>query len=100
MLSTIPRLFANLRLGLERVSPQVNISQEINHDSSQDTSHLDALPHPRDTHQQVDTRATPQVNMFKAKNIIIHDGSFTLNNIIGGGQGLQSMDNSTDPDCS
>jgi hypothetical protein len=75
-------------LGLERVSPQVNISQEINHDSSQDTSHLDALPHPRDTHQQVDTRATPQVNMFKAKKIKVNDGSFTINNTFGSGQGL------------
>jgi hypothetical protein len=87
MLSTIPRLLKNLRLDLERLSPQVNISQEIDHDTPQDTNHLNALPHPQDTHPQVDTRATPQVHMFKAKNIIINDGSFTINNIIGGGQG-------------
>jgi hypothetical protein len=43
---------------------------------------------PRDTHQQVDTLDTPQVNFFKAKNIEINDGSFTINNTIGGGQGL------------
>jgi hypothetical protein len=43
---------------------------------------------PRDPHQQVDTRDTPQVNFFKAKNIKISDGSFTVNNTIGGGQGL------------
>jgi hypothetical protein len=42
---------------------------------------------PRDPHQQVDTRDT-QVNFFKAKNIKISDGSFTINNTIGGGQGL------------
>jgi hypothetical protein len=88
MFSTIPRLFANLRLDLERVNPQVNISQEIHYDTPQDTSHLNALPRPRDTHQQVDTWDIPQVNMFKAKNINISDGSFTINNIIGGGQDL------------
>jgi hypothetical protein len=38
--------------------------------------------------EQVDTRDTPQVNFFKAENIKINDGSFTINNIIGGGQGL------------
>jgi hypothetical protein len=38
---------------------------------------------PRDTHQQVDTLDTPQVNFFKAKNIEINDGSFTINNTIG-----------------
>jgi hypothetical protein len=43
---------------------------------------------PRDTHQQVDTRDIPQVNMFQAKNMKIIDGSFTINNTIGGGQGL------------
>jgi hypothetical protein len=104
MFSTIPRLFANLRLDFERVSPQGNNSQEINHDTPQETSDLNTLPHPRDTHQQIDTRDSPQVNMFKAKSININDGSFTINNTvnntIGGGQGLQSMDNSTDADCS
>jgi hypothetical protein len=40
----------------------------------------------RDTHQQVDTRDTPQVNMFKANNMTISDGSFTINNTYGGGQ--------------
>jgi hypothetical protein len=99
MLSKIPRLFANLRLDLERVSPQVNISQEINHDT-EDTSHLNALPHPLDTHQQVDTWDIPQVNMFKAKNINISDGSFTINNTIGGGQDLHFSDNLTDAVCS
>jgi hypothetical protein len=43
---------------------------------------------PRDTHQQVDTRDTAQVNFFKAKNVKVNDGSFTINNTIGGGQGL------------
>jgi hypothetical protein len=52
------------------------------------TSHLNVLPHPGDIHQQVDTRDTPQVNMFKAKKININDGSFTINNNIGGRQGL------------
>jgi hypothetical protein len=99
MLTTIPRLFANLGLNSERVSPQVNISQEINHDT-QDTSHLNALPHPRDTHQQVDTWDTPQVNMFNATNINISDGSFTINNTIGGGQDLHFSDNLTDAVCS
>jgi hypothetical protein len=100
MFSKVPKLFADLRLSLERVAHQVNISQEINHDT-QDTSHLNALPHPRDTHQQVHTRDTPQVNMFnKAKNTTISGGSFTINNNIGGGQGLQCMDNSTDADFS
>jgi hypothetical protein len=100
MSSRVPKLFANLRLKLKRVTHQVNISQEIDHDDTQDTSHLNALPHPRDTHQQVDTRDTPQVNMFKAKNININDGSFTIYNTIGGGQGLQCRDNSTDADYS
>jgi hypothetical protein len=53
-----------------------------------------------DTHQQVDTQDTPQVTMFKAKNMTINGGSFTIYNTIGGGQGLQSLDNSTDGDCS
>jgi hypothetical protein len=35
-----------------------------------------------------DTRDTPQVNMFKAKNMTINGGSFTIYNTIGGGQGL------------
>jgi hypothetical protein len=49
----------------------------------------------RDT---VDTRDTPQVNMFNAKNLNINDGSFAIYNTTGGGQGLQSLD-STDADC-